>query len=52
MHRALGDTSGLWSVLNNFAEMEFAHGNPERSVEMAQEILEAAASERHGSGSI
>ena len=47
MHRALGDTSGLWGVLNNFAEMEFAHGNPERSIEMAQEILEAAANERY-----
>ena len=48
MHRALGDTSGLWGVLNNFAEMEFAHGNPERSIEMAKEVLDAAANELYG----
>ena len=26
MHRALGDTSGLWGVLCNFAEIEFCQG--------------------------
>ena len=47
MHRSLGDTSGLWGVLCNFAEMEFSRGNAERAVEMVQEIFDAAPEERN-----
>ena len=47
MQRALGDTSGLWGVLCNFAEIEFSHGKIERAVEMVQEMLEAAPKERN-----
>ena len=47
MHRSLGDTSGLWGVLCNFAEIEFSRGNAERAVEMVQEIFDAAPRERN-----
>ena len=47
IHRALGDTSGLWGVLCNFAEIEFSSGNAERAVEIVQEIFEAAPNERN-----
>ena len=47
MYRALGDSSGLWGVLCNFAEIEFANGNAERAVEMVQEIFAAAPKERN-----